>query len=69
MLKPKAKSPMYMQPGEVVTMNTGGKRIRFKIMEVDRNQYRDSSYLWKMAKSDGEEITTYLFPGDEWGVL
>ena len=65
MLQPKAKAPRYLQPGEVVPIKTGGKWIRFKLLEMDRNQYRDSSYLWSMAKSDGEDITTYLVPGEE----
>ena len=38
-------------------------------MEVDRDQYRDSFYLWSMAKGDREVITTHLFPGGEWGVF
>ena len=48
-----------------VAIKNGGEWIRFKPLEMDRSKYRNSSYLWSMAKSDGEDITTYLVPGEE----
>ena len=42
MLQPKAKAALYLQPGKVVAVKTGGERIRFKLLDMDKNQYRDS---------------------------
>ena len=41
----------------------------FEYPNICYTLYRDSSYPWSMAKSDGEGIMTYLVPGEEWGVL
>ena len=40
MLQPKAKAPLYLQPGEVVAVKIDAKW--------------DSSYLWSMANEEGE---------------
>ena len=67
MLQPKAKATMYLQTGEVVALKHDGESIRAMLHEVDRNQYRDSSYLWSM--DDGNVIIVFLVPGEDWGVL
>ena len=36
---------------------------------MDRNQYKDSSYLWSIANKDGEVMKRYQAPGEEWGAL
>ena len=53
LLQPKFKAPLYLQPEEVVAVKIRGAWIRFMLQEMDRNQYKDSSYLWSMENGDG----------------
>ena len=69
MLKPKAKALHYLQPGEIIGVKVGDKWVQFTLLERERLSYKESSLLWMMINEDGEVLTRYLSPADEWVVL
>ena len=69
MLRPKAKAPQGLQSGEIVGTKVEDKWVKFKLLDADRTQNKDSSYLWRMVGYDGDVITRDLTPQDKWGVL
>ena len=50
-------------------MKINGKWVKYKLLEGDRVQYKDLSYLWKMINEDDKILTKHLTPTKEWGVL
>ena len=45
MLKPKANAPLSLQPGEIVAVKVKSEWVKAKLFDVDRTQYKDSSFL------------------------
>ena len=69
MLKPKAKALHCLQPGEIIGVKVGDKWVQFNLLERERLSYKESALLWIMINKDGEVVTKYLSPADEWVVL
>ena len=69
MLKHNAKALHYLKPGQIIGMKVGDEWAQFTLLDVDKTEYRDSSFVWIMANKDSETITRPLPPVVEWVVL